>query len=60
MARHAQSSQNNIFTVSFQYLKKEVKREVYCLHADKRRSFLQVNTFIFVGRDIFEKNAGVQ
>ena len=60
MARHAQSSQNNIFTVSFQYLKKEVRHEICCLHADKRRSFLQVSTFIFVGRDIFEKNTGVQ
>ena len=43
MAKHSQSSQNSKFTMSLQYLKKEVIDEVDFLHADKYQSFLQVD-----------------
>ena len=32
---YAQNTQNNKFAISLQYLKKEVKDEVYFWHADK-------------------------
>ena len=35
MVKHSQSSQNSEFSMSLQYLKKEVKDEVNFLHADK-------------------------
>ena len=41
MVKHPQSSQNSKFAMSLQYLKKEVKDEVYFLHADKHQSFLK-------------------
>ena len=43
MIKHSQSSQNIKFALSLEYLKDEVE----FLHADKHRSFLQVdfNTF---------------
>ena len=41
--RHAQSTQNNKFAISLQYLKKEVSDKVDFLHVDKHQSFLQVN-----------------
>ena len=47
MAMHSRSTQNNKYTISFQYLKKEVSYEVDFLHADKHQSFLQVNTIFF-------------
>ena len=34
MVKHSQSSQNSEFAMSLQCLKKEVKDEVYFLHAD--------------------------
>ena len=37
MVKHSQSSQNSKFAMSLQYLKKEVKDEVGCLHADKHQ-----------------------
>ena len=42
MVKHSQSSQNVKFAMSLQYLQKQVRDEVDFLHADKRRSFLQV------------------
>ena len=36
-------SQNSKFTISLQYLKKEVGDEVDFLHVDKHQSFLQVD-----------------
>ena len=42
-ARKAQSTQNNKFTISLQYLNENVKDEVNFLPADKRESFLQVD-----------------
>ena len=44
MASHAQSTQNDKYAISLQYLKKEVSDEVDLLHADKQRSFMQVDT----------------
>ena len=35
VVRYAQNTQNNKFAISLQYLKKEVKDEVYFWHADK-------------------------
>ena len=40
MAKHSQSSQNRKFTMSLQYLKKEVWDEVDFLQTDKHQSFL--------------------
>ena len=48
MVKHSQSSQNSKFTMSLQYLKKEVRDEVDFLHADKYQSFLLVD-FINLG-----------
>ena len=46
MARHVQITQNNEFTISLQYLKKEVSWFDF-LHADKYGSFLQIDSVIF-------------
>ena len=51
MAIHAQATQNNKFSISLQYPKKEVSDEVDFLHADKHESFLQIDTIIFYGDD---------
>ena len=45
-ARNAQSTQNNRFTISLQYVKENVKDEVDFLSADKRRRFLKSDTII--------------
>ena len=39
LARYAQSTQNNKFVISLQYLRKEGKAEVDFLQADKRHTF---------------------
>ena len=49
IARHAQSSQNNKFAISLQYVQKEMSDEVYFLHEDKHQNFLQIDTMIFDG-----------
>ena len=49
MARHAQITQNNKFSISLQYLKKEVSDEVDIFHVDKNESYLQIDTMIFDG-----------
>ena len=41
MVKHFQSSQNIRFTVSLQYLQKQVRDEVDFLQSDKHQSFLQ-------------------
>ena len=46
VARHAQSTQNNKFTISLQYPREDVKDEVDFLPADKRQRFLQIDTII--------------
>ena len=40
LARHAQSTQDNRFVISLQYLQKEVGDEVHFLHVDKHKSFI--------------------
>ena len=35
MVKHSQRSQNSIFAMSLEYLKKEVKDEVSLFHVDK-------------------------
>ena len=42
IVKHSQSSQNMKFTMSLQYLQKQVRDEVVFLHADKHPSFLQL------------------
>ena len=49
MARHAQSTQNNKFSVSLQDLKKEGRIELDFMRADKHQIFLQVETIKFGG-----------
>ena len=39
IARHVQSTQNNKFPISLQYLKEDVKDEVDFLHTDKCQRF---------------------
>ena len=39
IVKHSQTSQNSKFAMSLQYLKKEVRDEVACLHADKHQNF---------------------
>ena len=46
VARHAQSSQNDMFAISLQYLKENVKDEVDFLPTDKCERFLQVDIII--------------
>ena len=43
MVRHFLITQNSKFSISLQYLKKEVSDEVDFLHSDKRQCFLQVD-----------------
>ena len=49
MARHAQIIQNNKFSISVQYLKKEVSDEVDFLYVDMYESFLEIDALIFEG-----------
>ena len=49
VARYAQITQNNKFSISLQGLKKEVSDEVDSLHADKHESFVQIDNLIFDG-----------
>ena len=49
MTGHTQITQNNKFALSFQNIKKEVSDEVDFVHAEKRESFLQINTIILIG-----------
>ena len=51
VARHAQSTQNNKFAISLQYLKENVKNEVDFLPADKYQRFLQIDTIILGAGD---------
>ena len=46
VVRHAQSTQNNIFAISLQYLKENVKDEVDFLPADEHQRFLPIGTII--------------
>ena len=50
VVKPAQITQNKKFAVLSHYLKKEVSDEVDILHADKHKSFLQIDTMIFDGR----------
>ena len=49
VAIHAQITQNNKFTISLQYVKKELSDEVDILDADKQESLLQIDTMILMG-----------
>ena len=44
VTRHSQSTQNNQFAISLQYLKKDVSDELDILHADKHKGLLQIDT----------------
>ena len=49
MVGHAESTQNDKYAASLQYVKKELSYEVEVLHADKHGNILKVDTVIFVG-----------
>ena len=49
MARHAQITRSNKFSISLKYLKKEVNDEVDFSHADKDENYLQIDTMTFDG-----------
>ena len=49
VTRHSQSTQNNKFAISLQYLKKELSDEVDFLHADKHEILLQIDSMILMG-----------
>ena len=51
MVKHFQSSQNSKFTVSIEYLKKEVRDEVDFLHADakNKHQLLKIDMIVFDG-----------
>ena len=42
MIKHSQSTQNNKFAISLQYLKKEIKKGLHFLHADEHQSFYKL------------------
>ena len=46
VARHAQSTQNNMFAICLQYLKGNVEDEVDFLPAYDHQRFLQIDTII--------------
>ena len=46
VSRNAQSTQNNKFAISSQYLMENGKIEVYFLLADKHQRFLKIDTII--------------
>ena len=48
VTKHAQSTQNNKFAISLQYLKKDVSDEVDFLHVDKHKGLLQIDTMILM------------
>ena len=48
MIKHSQSTQNNKFAISLQYLKKEVSKGVHFLHADEHQSFYKFGLFFFL------------
>ena len=48
VTKHAQSTQNNKFAISLQYLKKDVSDEVHFLHADKLEGLLLIDTMILM------------
>ena len=47
MIKYPQSSQNSMFVMSLQYLKKKVRDEVNSLDTDKHEGILQIHTIIF-------------
>ena len=49
MTSHAQTTQNNKFAISLQYLKKEMRDKVDFLHTDKYENLLQIGSMILIG-----------
>ena len=48
VTKHAQSTQNNKFAISLQYLKKDVSDKNDFLYADKHKGLLQIDTMILM------------
>ena len=48
MARHAQVTQNNKFSIFLEYYKKELSDEANFLHTDKHKSLLQIESMILM------------
>ena len=55
--RHVHSTQNNKFAISLQYLKENMKDAVYFLLANKRQSFLQIDSYKLIST---QKNSTLQ
>ena len=49
VARQAQKTKNNQFTISLQHLKKKMKDEVDFLPPDKRWRFFEIDIYIVLG-----------
>ena len=49
VARHAQITQNKMFAIYPQYLKKKMNDKVDVLHAGKHENLLQIGTMILMG-----------
>ena len=49
VARHAQITQNKKFSISLQYLKKEVNDKVDFSHAGKQENLPQIHAIILMG-----------
>ena len=48
VTKHAQIAENNKFSISWQYLNKDVSDEVDFLHVDKHKGLLQIDTMILM------------
>ena len=48
MIKHSQSTQSNKFSLSLQYLKKEVRDGVHFLHADKHQCFYKLALYLLM------------
>ena len=48
VTKNAQSTQNNKFAISLQYLYKDVSDEVDFLHSDKHKDLLQIDATILM------------
>ena len=51
-------TQNNKFSISLQYLEREVSDEVVFLHGNKDETYLQIDTMIFhEGGQVFPRSS---
>ena len=48
LIKHFQSTQSNKFAIPLQYLKKEVRKGVHCVHADEHQSFQKLGLLFLI------------